>query len=613
MRYYVIMNGVNSLTIQGLAIRELPPISKPLMRNLREEIDGRNGDIITELGYSAYDKELEIGLYGNSYDINDIIAFFNGKGTITFSDEPDKYYYYQILNQIDYEKLLKFKTASVVFHCQPFKYKVDEVPLEEEFEYVEGEGTNITLNNTSNAIFNEFDLKGNTSQEGTPTPTNPIEVETTTGREVVSICGKNILDLSGFITHTNYAGLNISYSNGKLLIDGTATGNIDMYLLTTGWNTKGQELSNIINSQISYLTLSSTKSGLIYYFQINGAYIQNTINRANPTDNITNMFVRIPNGTSFNNEEIGIQLERNSQPSIYEEYKNASYPISLGDIELCKIGNYQDYFYKENNNWYIHKEIEKVILNGNENEWMLRSSTSPNYIKFRHSDILPSDIKDRLFLLTNYFVANGGANDAAYSGNAICGNSNQYAKWLHVSIDNTIVSDVATFKNWLSTHNVDVYYIQKNPTEEEITNEELINQLDALMLATSQDEQTNIIQSTFNLPFLIKVSALKQGTDHLIINNIGNIFAKPTLDLEGTGIVDIYLNDVEVFQVDLSVVNEIVLNTAEMEAYNPNTHQLANRQVTGDYSNFKLDVGENDLRFSGNLTKATVTYYQRWL
>ena len=27
MRYYVILNGVNSLTIQGLAIRELPPIS----------------------------------------------------------------------------------------------------------------------------------------------------------------------------------------------------------------------------------------------------------------------------------------------------------------------------------------------------------------------------------------------------------------------------------------------------------------------------------------------------------------------------------------------------------------------------------------------------------
>lgn len=126
MRNYVILNGVNSLTKNGLAINEMPPISKPLMRTQREEIDGRDGDIITNLGYSAYDKELEIGLYGESYDINDIIAFFNGSGTVVFSDEPDKYYNYQIINQIDYEKLIKFRTATIVFHCQPFKYKLNE-------------------------------------------------------------------------------------------------------------------------------------------------------------------------------------------------------------------------------------------------------------------------------------------------------------------------------------------------------------------------------------------------------------------------------------------------------------------------------------------------------
>ena len=126
MRNYVILNGVNSLTKNGLAINEMPPISKPLMRTQKEEIDGRDGDIITELGYSAYDKEMTIGLFGEGYDINDIIAFFNSSGTVVFSDEPDKYYNYQIINQIDYEKLIKFKTATVVFHCQPFKYKLNE-------------------------------------------------------------------------------------------------------------------------------------------------------------------------------------------------------------------------------------------------------------------------------------------------------------------------------------------------------------------------------------------------------------------------------------------------------------------------------------------------------
>lgn len=213
------------------------------------------------------------------------------------------------------------------------------------WEKVNGTGTSISLNNTEEAPMT-IEYKGNTSQGENPTPTSPQDIHIVSGDNSINVCGKNILDLSGFITHTNYGGLNISYSNGKLLIDGTATSNIDLYLVSTSWNTKGQELSNIINSQISYLTLSSTKSDLIYYFQINGAYIQNTINRANPTDNITNMFVRIPNGTSFNNEEIGIQLERNSQPSTYEEYKGASYEINLGDKELCKIGTYKDRIFK---------------------------------------------------------------------------------------------------------------------------------------------------------------------------------------------------------------------------------------------------------------------------
>ena len=38
MRYYVTINGVSSLTIPGLAIRQLPSISKTLMRNQKETI-----------------------------------------------------------------------------------------------------------------------------------------------------------------------------------------------------------------------------------------------------------------------------------------------------------------------------------------------------------------------------------------------------------------------------------------------------------------------------------------------------------------------------------------------------------------------------------------------
>lgn len=118
---YVTLNGVKSTTIKGLLIQSLPSISKPLMRTEVEEIDGRDGDIVTKLGYSAYNKEIEIGLYGD-YDVDKVIAFFDSEGQVTFSNEPDKYYNYQIIDQIDFERLIRFKTATVTFHVQPFKY-----------------------------------------------------------------------------------------------------------------------------------------------------------------------------------------------------------------------------------------------------------------------------------------------------------------------------------------------------------------------------------------------------------------------------------------------------------------------------------------------------------
>lgn len=118
---YVVLNGIKSNTIKGLIIQELPPISKPLMRTEIDQIDGRDGDIVTNLGYSAYDKQMTIGLFGD-FDIDDVIGYFASSGTVTFSNEPDKYYYYQVIQQIDFERLIRFRQATVTFHVQPFKY-----------------------------------------------------------------------------------------------------------------------------------------------------------------------------------------------------------------------------------------------------------------------------------------------------------------------------------------------------------------------------------------------------------------------------------------------------------------------------------------------------------
>lgn len=118
---YIELNGEKSTSVKGLIIQSLPPISKPKMRTSIETIDGRDGDIVTKLGYAAYDKQLSIGLHGD-FDIDDAISFFDSEGEVVFGNEPDKYYRYQILDQIDFERLIRFRTAKVKLHVQPFKY-----------------------------------------------------------------------------------------------------------------------------------------------------------------------------------------------------------------------------------------------------------------------------------------------------------------------------------------------------------------------------------------------------------------------------------------------------------------------------------------------------------
>lgn len=118
---FIILNGKKSTEVAGLMIQALPPVVKPPMRVQLDEVDGRDGDIITPLGFSGYDRTVKIGLRG-VYDEDDIVEYFNSSGKVIFSNEPDKVYDYTIVESFSLDRLRKFREADVVFHVQPYKY-----------------------------------------------------------------------------------------------------------------------------------------------------------------------------------------------------------------------------------------------------------------------------------------------------------------------------------------------------------------------------------------------------------------------------------------------------------------------------------------------------------
>ena len=290
-------------------------------------------------------------------------------------------------------------------------------------------------------------------------------------------------------------------------------------------------------------------------------------------------------------------LEKGENATTYQEYQGSqSYNVNLGSLELCKIGDYQDYLYKENGTWYLHKEVGKDTISSN----VLSVGTASSGIKYA----LVKSVSDAMangFVYCEKYINNSDATQ----NNAI-----RLASTSLYVYDNTFTS--TTIAN-NSLNGLEYYYPLATPTNTEITDADLIDQLEALKQANSYEGQTNISHEYNGSPFILDVAAVQKGTDTLVVNNEGNIYARPTLDIEGTGIVNVYLEGNQMFQVDLSENNEIVIDTDEMEAYDPSTQALMNRQVTGNYDNFKIVAGNNNLKFSGDLTKATVTNYERWL
>lgn len=198
---YIIWNNKDSRDINGLLVSELPPITKPNMRVKETVIDGVDGSIIEELGYESYDKAVSIGLKVGA-DIDKVIEFFTGNGTVVFSNEPNKYYIARIIKGIDYTRLLRFRVAKVIFRVQPFKYSRVEAPREE------ANRTSMIVENLGNYTSKPLiTIKGTGTVELTVNDTVVCRYEFESGEDTVLLdCEKQDASWNNVLKNRNMIG-----------------------------------------------------------------------------------------------------------------------------------------------------------------------------------------------------------------------------------------------------------------------------------------------------------------------------------------------------------------------------------------------------------------------
>ena len=199
-----------------------------------------------------------------------------------------------------------------------------------------------------------------------------------------------------------------------------------------------------------------------------------------------------------------------------------NYQLSLGSIELCKIGNYQDYIYKENGTWYLHKEIGKVVLNGSETMSVAKTGTANWYYDITkptgiNTDSTPSQNNAKCDYYPISAVGNSNTNQGIY----VVKDSGK------IRIRYGTEDTTTNFKNWLSSHNVSVYYVLATPTTTEITDTTLINQLENISITKGN----NVITTENNtLPFDVSMTVYDSGVNLLfsgVVKNTGNINLNP--------------------------------------------------------------------------------------
>ena len=373
-------------------------------------------------------------------------------------------------------------------------------------------GTTINVKDSSNLPIKDFALLGNASQDGTPTPGSPVPIQVVTGDNTLEIVGKNMLNITTLTdsnkwTYSSGLPYDVTYAS-RITINSYDSNNMNFTINTNHYLMLFiDEIKLKLNTQytISYKRTDSISGKQKNYIwtKENTTYTQ-VATSTTDTTNISMTFTTsssgiIAFGIGVNNtaeddvvDVKNIQLEVGSTATTYESYTEQTQLISLGDIELAKIGTYQDRIYKDNGKWYLEKWFEKKVFNGTEN-WGIDSSGTANWIlkstigNFECNNLVNNE--DRILgNLYSATIPNITTSNTVEGINAYHNSATSTQLRLRYGTEPTSTDD---FKTFLASNNLITYTLRKTPTYTEITDTTLIQQLENVLAMSTYQNETN--------------------------------------------------------------------------------------------------------------------------
>lgn len=572
---YLIWKGEDSRDIKGLIISELPPISKPLMRVVETVIDGVDGSMIEEVGYSSYDKAMTIGITPNA-DINEVIAYFTGNGEVVFSNEADKCYKASIIGQIDFARLVRFRVATVVFRVQPFKYEY----FEKQSVLPSGEIAGGVIQLTDKKI-TELAIEGRSTQNGTPAPNAPIEIESISGDVAVKSTGKNLF--SGFVK-----GQRLDPTNGNQGND--PIGATSDFIRVDYKTNTCYRLSGLSKSVTTFVGAYNEKKEFLKRSGANPVtdlmLKESSFSGGTPQGTGDIAYLKVTAYENSSGEKIdivdalNIQLEQGEEITDYEPYKENTVTIHLAKPLRSLPNGVKDVAYIKNDALYIDRYVGEIVLDGTET-W---GSGIFNGMVYFYTHISNATKTRNKNLLSNRFVGN--------LANAITGF--HFDNGSLTIFNHEIATTVEEFKTWLSQNNVEVVYELLDARTEEIETETLL-----------LFEDTNNISNSADANMVITYIDNK-----IIVDNVGNYTAKPIMEIKGSGEVVIAVNGNTLFRYTFPDGEDtVIIDSQKQDAYLGAV--LKNRNMSGEFPTFS--IGENVITWDGTITSIKISAKSRWL